>query len=198
MVAGFTKNKDVRRAQRIKSLNTRLNGASRFNEGGYCMKTDSQLKGDISEELAWDPAINAAGIGVMVAVGVVTLTGHLDSFAEKHAVEHAIHRVSGMRAVALELDVKLAPEHKRSESEIAQAAATALQFNSIQFIITRRKNTSRGRKRLSDFNGRRKLGLPIYPCRTKHTAAGRCTRFKQLHSSQAKCRWQRHRLRHQS
>ena len=82
MVAGFTKNKDVRRAQRIKSLNARLNGASRFNEGGYCMKTDSQLKGDISEELAWDPAINAAGIGVMVAVGVVTLTGHLDSFAE--------------------------------------------------------------------------------------------------------------------
>ena len=95
------------------------------------MKTDSQLKGDISEELSWDPAINETGIGVIVKDGVVTLTGHLDSFAEKHAVEHAIHRVSGVRAIALELDVKLAPEHKRSDSEIAQAASTALRLNSL-------------------------------------------------------------------
>ncbi len=41
------------------------------------MKTDSQLKADVIDELAWDPAVNAAGICVMVADGVVTLTGHL-------------------------------------------------------------------------------------------------------------------------
>jgi osmotically-inducible protein OsmY len=62
---------------------------------------------------------------------VVTLTGHLDSYAEKHAVERAVHRVAGVRGIALELDVKLAPEHKRSDSEIAQAAAKALQLNSL-------------------------------------------------------------------
>lgn len=45
------------------------------------MKTDSQLKTNVIDELAWDPAVNAAGIGVMVADGVVTLTGHLDSYA---------------------------------------------------------------------------------------------------------------------
>lgn len=95
------------------------------------MKTDMQLKADVTDELAWDPAINAAGIGVMVTDGVVTLAGHLDSFAEKHAVERVIHRVAGVRGIALELDVKLLAEHKRSDSEIAQAAATALRLNSM-------------------------------------------------------------------
>ena len=95
------------------------------------MKTDAHLKADVTEELAWDPAVNATGIGVAVKDGVVTLTGHLDSYAEKHAVERAVHRVAGVRGIALELDVKLAPEHKRSDSEIAQAAATALQLNSL-------------------------------------------------------------------
>lgn len=95
------------------------------------MKTDMQLKVDVTDELAWDPAINAAGIGVMVKDGVVALTGHLDSFSEKHAVERAVRRVAGVRGIALELDVKLAAEHKRSDSEIAQAAATALRLNSM-------------------------------------------------------------------
>lgn len=95
------------------------------------MKTDSQLKTDVIDELAWDPAVNAAGIGVMVADGVVTLTGHLDSYAEKHAVERAVHRVAGVRGIALELDVKLSATHKRSDSEIAQAAATAIRLNSL-------------------------------------------------------------------
>ncbi len=94
------------------------------------MKTDTEFKADVIAELAWDSAINPAGIGVMVNHGVVTLTGHLDNFAEKHAVERAVHRVAGVRGIALELDVKLSTAHKRSDSEIAQAAATALLWNS--------------------------------------------------------------------
>jgi osmotically-inducible protein OsmY len=95
------------------------------------MKTDAQLKADVTDELAWDAAINATNIGVMVKDGVVTLTGHLDSFAEKHAVEHAVRRVAGVRGIAMELDVKLSSEHERSDSEIAQAAADALRLNSL-------------------------------------------------------------------
>lgn len=95
------------------------------------MKTDAHIKADVTEELAWDPAVNATGIGVAVRDGVVTLTGHLDSYAEKHAVERAVHRVAGVRGIAVELDVKLAAEHKRSDSDIAQAAATSLQLNSL-------------------------------------------------------------------
>ncbi|HQS01094.1 MULTISPECIES: BON domain-containing protein [unclassified Polaromonas] len=95
------------------------------------MKTDAHIKADVVDELAWDPAVNATGIGVAVREGVVTLTGHLDSYAEKHAVERAVHRVAGVRGIAVELDVRLAAEHKRSDSDIAQAAATALQLNSL-------------------------------------------------------------------
>ena len=95
------------------------------------MKTDLQLKSDVTEELAWDPAVDAAHIGVAVNEGVVTLTGHLESFAEKHAAERAVRRVAGVRGIAVELDVKLSPEHERSDSEIAQAAASALRLNSL-------------------------------------------------------------------
>jgi osmotically-inducible protein OsmY len=95
------------------------------------MKTDAHIKADVIDELAWDPAVNATGVGVAVREGVVTLTGHLDSYAEKHAVERAVHRVAGVRGIAVELDVRLAAEHKRSDSDIAQAAATALQLNSL-------------------------------------------------------------------
>jgi osmotically-inducible protein OsmY len=95
------------------------------------MKSDIELKADVAAELTWDPAINATNIGVMVKNGVVTLAGHLDTYAEKHAVERAVRRVSGVRAIALDLDVKLAPEHVRSDFEVAQAAAAALRLNSL-------------------------------------------------------------------
>ena len=95
------------------------------------MKTDKQLKADVTDELAWDPAVNAAGVGVIVNNGVVTLTGHLDSFAEKHAAERAVRRVAGARGIAVELDVKLAPAHKRSDSEIAQAATAAVSWHAL-------------------------------------------------------------------
>ena len=94
------------------------------------MKTDAQLKADVTSELAWDPSIDANAIGVMVKDGLVTLTGHLDSFAEKEAVERAARRVSGVRGIAVELDVKPSPEHKRSDSEIAKAVLAALRWHS--------------------------------------------------------------------
>jgi osmotically-inducible protein OsmY len=93
------------------------------------MKTDMQLKADVTAELAWEPAINAAAIGVIVKDGVVTLTGHLDSFAEKHAVEKAVRRVSGVRGIAVELDVRLSAGHERTDAEIAQAAIAALHWH---------------------------------------------------------------------
>jgi osmotically-inducible protein OsmY len=90
------------------------------------MKPDLVLKADVHAELAWDPAIHAAGIGVAVRDGVVTLTGHLATFAEKHAVEQAVRRVAGVRGIAVELDVMLGPAHQRSDTEIVEAALAAL------------------------------------------------------------------------
>lgn len=95
------------------------------------MKTDAQLKTDVTHELEWDPSIRASQVGVAVQNGVVTLTGHLETFAEKHAVERAVQRVQGVKALAVELDVKLSPDHRRSDSEIAQAAGAALRWHAL-------------------------------------------------------------------
>ncbi|MGA0610764.1 BON domain-containing protein [Caldimonas sp. KR1-144] len=95
------------------------------------MKTDADLKRDVVEELSWDPAVNATAIGVAVKEGVVTLAGHLDTLADKYAIERALHRVAGVKAIALELDVRLSPEHRRSDTEIAAAAEQALRWNSM-------------------------------------------------------------------
>lgn len=94
------------------------------------MKTDAELKKDVLAELEWDPEVKCSAVGVAVKDGVVTVSGHLDTFAEKFAIERALRRLSGVKAFALELDVVLAPQHKRSDSEIAAAAAQALRWQS--------------------------------------------------------------------
>ncbi|WP_137860627.1 BON domain-containing protein [Variovorax sp. 3P27G3] len=93
------------------------------------MKTDTQLRDDIQAELSWDPAFKASDIGVIVKDGVVTLTGHLTSHAEKYAVERAVQRVHGVKAVAVEMTVKLPFGNERTDADIALAAERALEWN---------------------------------------------------------------------
>ena len=93
------------------------------------MKTDSDLKKDVTAELAWDPTVKSIAIGVAVKDGVVTLSGHLETFADKHAATRALRRVAGVKAIALELDVKLSLDHKRSDTDIAAGAERPLQWN---------------------------------------------------------------------
>jgi osmotically-inducible protein OsmY len=91
--------------------------------------TDIELQHDVIEELKWEPSVNAAHIGVTVKDGVVTLTGHVPSYLEKFAAERAANRVSGVKAVANELDVKLPISDRRTDEDIAIAAANALLSN---------------------------------------------------------------------
>jgi osmotically-inducible protein OsmY len=93
------------------------------------MKTDADLKKDILEELLWDPLVPQTLVGVAVKDGVVTLTGHLNTYSEKIAVRRAVERVSGVNAVAMELDVIPLGLHKRSDTEIAVAAEHALSWS---------------------------------------------------------------------
>lgn len=95
------------------------------------MKTDADLKREVMAELNWDPAVKSTAVGVAVKDGVVTLTGHLETFAEKYAASRAVRRVAGVKAIALELDVKLAPGHRRSDTEIAESAEQALKWNTV-------------------------------------------------------------------
>ena len=90
------------------------------------MRTDADLQRAIEAELAWDPAVKSTAIGVAVNHGVVSLSGHIDTYAEKWAAEKALRRVPGVKAIAMELDVKLSPEHRYNDTELADAAETAL------------------------------------------------------------------------
>ena len=91
--------------------------------------TDSELQEDVLRELAWDPTVDAAHVGVVVKNGVVTLSGHVSSYAEKWAAEEAAKRVYGVRAVANELDVKLPGSSQRTDEDIAADAVSALKSN---------------------------------------------------------------------
>jgi osmotically-inducible protein OsmY len=93
------------------------------------MKSDTEIKDDVTEELRWDPQISDPdAIGVAVSDGAVTLTGTLPSYAEKLAAARAAERVYGVKAVANDLKVKL-PGSPRDDSDIARAIAHVLQWN---------------------------------------------------------------------
>jgi osmotically-inducible protein OsmY len=93
---------------------------------------DEVLQRNVLEELEWDPRINAADIGVTVRHGVVTLTGHVGSHAEKVAAEHAALGVKGVRAIAQDIEVQLPNEKKRSDTDIAERAVKILEWD--QFV----------------------------------------------------------------
>lgn len=91
------------------------------------METDADLKRDVEAELGWDPAVKALGIKVQVRDGVVTLSGRVEAYTDRCAVEKAVQRVNGARAVKFDIEVVLPPEVQRSDADIAQAARAALQ-----------------------------------------------------------------------
>lgn len=90
------------------------------------MKTDSQLQQDVMAELRWEPSVHAAQIGVEVKDGVVTLAGEVSSYAEKLNAEGAAQRVSGVKALAVDMKIKLSEFGKRTDADIAQSAKNIL------------------------------------------------------------------------
>lgn len=92
-------------------------------------KTDAQLQRDVLEALRWEPSVNAAEVGVAVKDGVVTLSGRVPSYAEKRAAERAAQRVSGVKAVAEEIEVRLPGKHKRTDTDIAKAVTDTIAWH---------------------------------------------------------------------
>ncbi len=88
-----------------------------------------QLLRDVLDELNWDPAVNATQIRVQVKDGLVTLAGRVESFAEKWAADRAAKRVSGVRALAVEIRVEPTRFRDLTDADIARAAENALKWN---------------------------------------------------------------------
>jgi osmotically-inducible protein OsmY len=86
---------------------------------------DTDLRDRVERQLDWEPQITSTDIGVGSEDGVVTLTGFVNSYAEKLSAERAALRTYGVSAVANDIQVK--PLFKKTDADIASAALNALQ-----------------------------------------------------------------------
>jgi len=93
------------------------------------MSNDSMLQQAVLAELNWEPSVTAAHIGVTANNGVVTLSGHVESFAQKRAAEAAASRVKGVKGVAEEIEVRLASDMTRTDDQIAEATLERLSWD---------------------------------------------------------------------
>ena len=92
-------------------------------------KTDVELKKDILEELLYDPGVNVTDIGVLVKDGTVTLGGYASSYMEKLNAVRAAKRVVGVIAIADDIQVKLPASQRRTDGDIAAAAANQVKWS---------------------------------------------------------------------
>jgi osmotically-inducible protein OsmY len=93
------------------------------------VKTDSELRQDVMDELKWEPSVDAEHLAVICRDGVVTLTGRVDSYATKTAAERAVRRVKGVQAIAMEIEVHLPSDKKTADDEIAERAVKILHWD---------------------------------------------------------------------
>ena len=70
------------------------------------MRSDSDIKRDVEDELRWEPNLDPTDIAVAVKNGVVTLTGSVNSQARRSDIEKAAAGVPNVKQVVNELQVK--------------------------------------------------------------------------------------------
>lgn len=90
------------------------------------MRTDNEIERDVKDELQWNPDLDATDIAVSVKQGVVTLAGFVKSWSDKYEAEMAAKRVSGVRGIANDLEVRLPNVDERPDPDIARDAVSAL------------------------------------------------------------------------
>jgi osmotically-inducible protein OsmY len=90
------------------------------------MRTDSEIKRDVEDEIRWNPDIDATDIAVTVNSAVVTLTGFVHSYSDKLQAEADAKRVAGVAGVANDIEVRLPSSDVRPDPEIARDVVTEL------------------------------------------------------------------------
>lgn len=90
-----------------------------------------KLRDDILDELAYEPIVDAAHIGVAVDQNVITLTGHVSSYAQKLAAVAAVRRVKGVHGIADEIEVVDLAQARTSDDELVKRAINVLSWDSV-------------------------------------------------------------------
>jgi len=90
---------------------------------------DKLIRQNVIDELDFEPSVDAAHIGVAVDKGVVTLTGHVATYAQRVAAEKAVRKVRGVRGVVEEIQVRFAGETPPRDEDLAQRAVQMLDWS---------------------------------------------------------------------
>lgn len=90
---------------------------------------DKQLRLIVIDELDFEPSLDATRIDVSVELGVVTLSGHARSYAEKRAAESVACRVRGVRAVFERIAVTHAGGKPTGDAELSRRALDTLAWD---------------------------------------------------------------------
>jgi osmotically-inducible protein OsmY len=91
------------------------------------MRTDSDIRRDVEQELDSDPKIGSRDIAVSVRNGVVTLAGFVRSFGEKAQAETDARRVAGVVGLANDIEVRLPLFGGKPDPEIAREVVARIQ-----------------------------------------------------------------------
>lgn len=94
-------------------------------------QTDEDIQHEVLRELKWNAEVAPNEIGVAVQNGITTLTGQVDTFSKKWAAERAALRIRGVKAVVNNIEVRLAPSAERTDVDLAQSVARALETDSL-------------------------------------------------------------------
>jgi osmotically-inducible protein OsmY len=92
-------------------------------------KTDKQIQLDVLADIARDFRFKPAEIGVEVDAGVVTLTGTVSNYPKLGLAAEIAGKVPGVKDVANDLTVVVAPDATRDDTWIAQAVRRALEWD---------------------------------------------------------------------
>jgi len=93
------------------------------------MKSDRQIRDDVEAALDWDPSFDSRKIGVAAKDGIVTLSGHVNAYPDRLSAQKAALSVIGDKAIANQIEINLPLDAKRSDTDIASAAMSALKSN---------------------------------------------------------------------
>ncbi|QJP15726.1 BON domain-containing protein [Starkeya sp. ORNL1] len=90
---------------------------------------DKQLRLIITDELDFEPSVDASHINVAVGDGAVTLTGHVRSHAEKRAAKKAACRVKSVRFVTEQIEVSCPSGKILNDAEITRRSRNTLEWD---------------------------------------------------------------------
>src|SRR6478735_5882807 len=114
------------------------------------MRSDSDIKSDVEQELRWDTDIDASDIGVAVKDGIVTLSGFVRSYTHKWQAERDAKRIAGVVGVANDIEVRIPSIDQRPDPEIARDAVAVLKWelpysaDRIKVVVTKGAITLEG------------------------------------------------------